>query len=272
MRVSVDMYTGMEFTYRVYEYEEVSIFWTTVLYLCCGVVALFSPLAAALFGIASYMIFVYLPPMCALLAAWIYTYNVKGHPLGIVGQPRSLVVFEIWSLLMLASETMVDSFTVMPHFLPTRLLNNTSTQVDYTSSNPDVLSADVLYHVDDHLLCGLASFPLLDTLVQMDMKYKRGLISRHYSALYIVFMYFIYASCIISVKLSYSPLLNIFLFVSFSYILRGTITNWMLVNMDCYTISVFTVTTMIVYLTIGLVFYINVIQLSSHHHGINTRR
>ena len=94
----IDMYTGMKFTYREYEYEEVTIFWTTVLYLCCGVAALISPVAAALFDVASYMIFVYLLPVCALLAAWIYTYNVKGHPLGIVGQPRSLVVFGIWSL------------------------------------------------------------------------------------------------------------------------------------------------------------------------------
>ena len=270
MSVAIDE-RGNEYISREYEFEEVAIFWTSVFYLCCGVAAIFSPAAAAMFGIASYMIFVYLLPVCALLAAWIYAFNVKGHPLGIVGQPRSLFVFGIWSFLILAIETMVDSITIMPHFLPTLLLKNISTRVDYSSSNPDVPSADgVSYHVDDHLLCGLASFPLLETLVQMDMKYKRCLISRHYSALYIVFMYFIYASCIISVKLSYSPLLNIFLFVSFSYILRGTITNWMLVNMDCYTISVFTVTTMMVYLAIGLVLYINVIQLSSHHHGNNT--
>ena len=167
---------------------------------------------------------------------------------------------------------MVDSFTVMPHFLPMELLKDISTRVDYSSSNLDVPQADVSYHVDNLLLCGLASFPLLETLVQMDMKYYQRSVSRLSSALYIVFMYFIYASCIISVKLSYSPLLNIFIFVSFSYILRGTITNWMLVNMDCYTISVFTVATMIVYLTIGLVLYKDVIQLSSHHHGNNTRR
>ena len=92
---------------------------------------------------------------------------------------------------------MVDSFTVMPHFLPMELLKDISTRVDYSSSNLDVPQADVSYHVDNLLLCGLASFPLLETLVQMDMKYYQRSVSRLSSALYIVFMYFLY-TCIIS--------------------------------------------------------------------------
>ena len=204
MRVVSDMYTGMEFTYLEYEYEEVSIFWTTAFYLCCGVAALFSPVAAALFGIASYMIYVYLLPVCALLAAWIYHRHIiiyiclwdlhmecQRTSLGYCGTTMEPVVFGIWSLLILAIETMGDSLiTIIPNFLPTDLLKNISTRVDYSSSNLDVPQADVSYHVDNHLLCGLASFPLLETLVQMDMKYYQGSVSRLRSALYIVFMFF----------------------------------------------------------------------------------
>ena len=74
--------------------------------------------------------------------------------------------------------------TIMPHFLPTDLLKNISTHLDYSSSNPDVPQADVSYHVDDHLLCGLASIALLETLVQMDRKYYQGSVSRLRSALH----------------------------------------------------------------------------------------